>query len=220
MTAPIYAAALVVSVCVGYSSDHFNEKPFHVLGATIIAGISFIITATVPNAAVKYTFILFVSLHLERNASFEFRPSSFSSLTPLFSPSLFSSTGRMWYLECRSSLSLVLPRQLQEQREASCESKPPLPFRSSSSSSDLELTLPRHSFVQRWPSLSSTDLETLPRSTELVSPHLSPRLSSSVSRPLRRVVLTLLFPLLLFLDIWPATSAPKYALGFGCTTAC
>lgn len=64
MTAPIYAAALVVSVCVGYSSDHFNEKPFHVLGATIIAGISFIITATVPNAAVKYTFILFVSLHL------------------------------------------------------------------------------------------------------------------------------------------------------------
>ncbi|KAL7416444.1 major facilitator superfamily transporter [Mrakia frigida] len=59
MTAPIYAAALVVSVCVGYSSDHFNEKPFHVLGATIIAGISFIITATVPNDAVKYTFILF-----------------------------------------------------------------------------------------------------------------------------------------------------------------
>jgi hypothetical protein len=57
MTAPIYACALVVSTLVGFSSDHFNEKPFHVLGATIFAGVSFIIVALVPSAGVKYAFV-------------------------------------------------------------------------------------------------------------------------------------------------------------------
>ena len=59
MTAPIYAAALVASVLVGFSSDHFGEKPFHVLGATVFAGVSFILAATIPNDGAKYAFIVF-----------------------------------------------------------------------------------------------------------------------------------------------------------------
>jgi hypothetical protein len=56
MTAPIYACALVASVLVGLSSDHFREKPFHVLGATVVAGVAYILAATVPSNGAKYAF--------------------------------------------------------------------------------------------------------------------------------------------------------------------
>jgi sugar phosphate permease len=59
MTAPIYAGCLVICICVGFSSDKFQEKPYHVAGCTIVAAISFLVTAFVKNSAVRYTFILF-----------------------------------------------------------------------------------------------------------------------------------------------------------------
>lgn len=59
VTAPIYMACLVVCILVGFSSDKFKEKPFHILGCAVVSGISFIIVSQVRNHTIQYVFITF-----------------------------------------------------------------------------------------------------------------------------------------------------------------
>ena len=60
MTAPIYMGCLVICILVGFSSDHFKEKPFHLAGCAVVSGVSFIVVSqTSSNHAVQYAFILF-----------------------------------------------------------------------------------------------------------------------------------------------------------------
>jgi hypothetical protein len=53
MTVPIYCVALVVSVGMGWSADKTNQKAWHIVAATALGAISFIICATVKTAVVR-----------------------------------------------------------------------------------------------------------------------------------------------------------------------
>lgn len=55
LTAPPYLFGAVVSFLVAYSSDHFNERGYHISGPMLVAIVGFIISvATLSNAA-RYT---------------------------------------------------------------------------------------------------------------------------------------------------------------------
>jgi MFS family permease len=59
MTVPIYVVSLTISLTMGWNADRTNQKPWHIIAATILGAVSFVITATVNVAAVKYAFICF-----------------------------------------------------------------------------------------------------------------------------------------------------------------
>jgi MFS family permease len=59
MTVPIYCVALVVSVGMGWSADRTHQKAWHIVAATALSAVSFIICATVKKAVVRYAFICF-----------------------------------------------------------------------------------------------------------------------------------------------------------------
>jgi len=59
MTVPIYVVSLTISLTMGWNADRTNQKPWHIIAATILGAISFVITATVNVASVKYAFICF-----------------------------------------------------------------------------------------------------------------------------------------------------------------
>jgi hypothetical protein len=53
MTVPIYVVAIVISLAMGWNADRTNQKAWHIVAATILSAISFIICATVKKAAVR-----------------------------------------------------------------------------------------------------------------------------------------------------------------------
>ncbi|GMK53978.1 hypothetical protein CspeluHIS016_0105640 [Cutaneotrichosporon spelunceum] len=59
MTVPIYVVALVVSVTLGFVADKTGKKAYVVAGGALMATISFILVAAVPNDKVKYAFLCF-----------------------------------------------------------------------------------------------------------------------------------------------------------------
>ena len=59
MTVPIYVVSLTISLSMGWNADRTNQKPWHIIAATVLGAVSFVITATVNVAAVKYAFICF-----------------------------------------------------------------------------------------------------------------------------------------------------------------
>lgn len=59
MTVPIYVVALTVSLAMGYSADKTQQKAWHIFAACILGAASFIVTAVVKKAAVRYAFICF-----------------------------------------------------------------------------------------------------------------------------------------------------------------
>jgi hypothetical protein len=59
MTVPIYVVSLVISLAMGYNADRTNQKAWHIFAATILGAASFIVTAIVTKASVRYAFICF-----------------------------------------------------------------------------------------------------------------------------------------------------------------
>lgn len=59
MTVPIYAVALVISLTGGFIADKTGQKALVVAGGCLLAIISFVIIAAVPNDKVKYAFLCF-----------------------------------------------------------------------------------------------------------------------------------------------------------------
>jgi hypothetical protein len=59
MTVPIYVVALVVSLGMGWNADRTKQKPWHIIAATVLSAISFILTVAIGNADVKFAFICF-----------------------------------------------------------------------------------------------------------------------------------------------------------------
>lgn len=49
--------ALVIVLICGFSSDHFNERPKHIMAMATMSTVSLIIVATVDNAKARYTFL-------------------------------------------------------------------------------------------------------------------------------------------------------------------
>lgn len=59
MTVPIYAVALVISLTGGFIADKTGQKALVVAGGCLLAIVSFVIIAAVPNDKVKYAFLCF-----------------------------------------------------------------------------------------------------------------------------------------------------------------
>lgn len=59
MTVPIYVVALVVSLGMGWNADRTKQKPWHIIAATVLSTVSFILTVAIGNADVKFAFICF-----------------------------------------------------------------------------------------------------------------------------------------------------------------
>lgn len=59
MTVPIYAVALVISLTGGFIADRTGQKAYVVAASCILATVSFVIIAAVPNDKVKYAFLCF-----------------------------------------------------------------------------------------------------------------------------------------------------------------
>ncbi|KAJ4178087.1 hypothetical protein NW755_013426 [Fusarium falciforme] len=55
LTAPPYLVGAVVSFLVAYSSDHFNERGYHISGPMLVAIVGFIISVATLNNAARYT---------------------------------------------------------------------------------------------------------------------------------------------------------------------
>lgn len=53
MTVPIYTVALVVTLVMGWNADRTNQKAYHIMAATVLGAVSFIICATVKTNAVR-----------------------------------------------------------------------------------------------------------------------------------------------------------------------
>ncbi|KAL7409586.1 hypothetical protein BDY24DRAFT_436884 [Mrakia frigida] len=99
MTAPIYVCCLVVCVAVGFSSDRFNEKPYHIAGCAVVSchppsTTSFTAFVFQLCSAIQY---LLSSLSFEaacrlfqcdRSDAISSSPSSFCPNLPLETPAL------------------------------------------------------------------------------------------------------------------------------------
>jgi hypothetical protein len=93
---------MVICVCVGFSSDHFNEKPFHVVGCAILSAISFIVIIPLKNFTARYVLLVFGGAGIWVSQSILLARQGGQSLMPL-SPSVR-----------HSSLPVLRPLQLQE----------------------------------------------------------------------------------------------------------
>ncbi|KAF4464588.1 major facilitator superfamily transporter [Fusarium albosuccineum] len=54
LTAPPYLFGAIISFLVAYSSDHFNERGYHVSGPMLVAIVGFVISAATLNNAARY----------------------------------------------------------------------------------------------------------------------------------------------------------------------
>ncbi|KAJ7764290.1 MFS general substrate transporter [Mycena metata] len=59
MTVPIYAVTLVLELVVAYSSDWFQERPFHVAAPACLAGLMYALSIGIKNHTAQYVFLCF-----------------------------------------------------------------------------------------------------------------------------------------------------------------
>ncbi|KAJ7199968.1 MFS general substrate transporter [Mycena pura] len=59
MTVPVYAVTLVLELLVAYSSDRFNERPYHIVAPACLAGLMYALSIGIKNHTAQYVFLCF-----------------------------------------------------------------------------------------------------------------------------------------------------------------